>query len=210
MNESAKTSFDVNQIDWNKVDGLVPAIVQDSASGSVLMLGYMNRDAVEKTMNSGEVTFFSRSRNQLWTKGETSGNKLRLVSIDIDCDRDTLLILAGPTGPVCHRNTPTCFGEMSTPQIGFLTDLQKIIESRRGANPESSYTARLLSKPLHQTAQKVGEEAVETVLAATSRDDNAVIDEAADLVYHLMVLLAAKDLDFSAVVSRLRQRHLKS
>ena len=138
MNEFNNLSFDLDQIDWDKVDGLVPAIVQHAASGAVLMLGYMNRQALDATLNSGEVTFFSRSRNQLWTKGETSGNKLKLVSIDVDCDHDALLILANPTGPVCHRNTPTCFSEKSAPQIGFLADLQQIIESRRDASPKSS------------------------------------------------------------------------
>jgi phosphoribosyl-ATP pyrophosphohydrolase/phosphoribosyl-AMP cyclohydrolase len=196
------------KIDWDKsADGLVPAIVQHSQSNAVLMLAWMNRQALQSTLDTGRVTFFSRSRQQLWTKGETSGNFLEFVSLVVDCDGDTLLVSARPVGPVCHTGAETCFGSPSLPAMEFLSQLQAVIDQRMQADPGSSYTAELLSGPLHRVAQKVGEEAVETILAATSRDQEALVDEAADLVYHLMVMLTAQQTNLAAVVSRLRQRH---
>ncbi len=211
MNESGKSGvdwqLDPETVDWGKGPGLVPAIVQDSVDGRVLMLGYMNREALQATVDLQRVTFFSRSRQRLWTKGETSENYLTPVQITVDCDGDTLLILAVPAGPVCHRGDPTCFAGGSPPVLSFLQELQTIIDGRRSADPASSYTARLLQDDLHRVAQKVGEEAIETILAATSRDDDALIDESADLVYHLLVLLARRDLAVADVVQRLIDRH---
>ncbi len=196
------------KIAWDKsADGLVPAIVQHSQTHAVLMLAWMNRAALQTTLDSGRVTFFSRSRQQLWTKGETSGNFLEFQSVVVDCDGDTLLVSARPSGPVCHTGTETCFGKPPRPAMDFLNQLQRVIDQRLRADPASSYTSELLSGPLHRVAQKVGEEAVETILAATSRDQEALIDEAADLVYHLMVMLTAKQTDLATVVSRLQQRH---
>lgn len=194
-------------IDFEKGAGLVPAIVQDADTLQVLMLGYMNEAALEKTQVSGLVTFYSRSRQTLWTKGETSGNTLSLVSISVDCDQDTLLVMARPTGPTCHTGTTSCFGADTAPSIGFLAKLEALINERKTADPESSYTASLLQGPLRRAAQKVGEEGVETALAAVSETPDKLTSEAADLIYHTLVLLAAKDVPFSAVIEELRSRH---
>ncbi len=210
MNETISQPFDANQIDWGKsADELVPAIVQDAATGAVLMLAWMNREALDKTMTGGRVTFFSRSRGEIWTKGETSGNFLEFESIAVDCDGDTLLVQARPTGSVCHTGTETCFGARRETPLAFLAQLQQIIEERRVADPDSSYTASLLQGPLHRAAQKVGEEAVETILAATSRTEDDLIDESADLLYHLMVLLAKQNVGLHTIVDRLAERHKK-
>ncbi len=203
-------TINLDAIDWEKGNGLVPAIVQHAVDGRVLMLGYMNRSAASKTIEGGRVTFFSRSKNRLWTKGETSGNHLSLVALDVDCDGDAILVLADPAGPVCHKGTVTCFSRGDLPGDLFLSQLAERIELRRDADPKSSYTSRLLKEELHRVAQKVGEEALETALAAVSRDDDAVLDESADLIYHLLVLLAKRGLTWSAVVDRLRQRHESS
>jgi len=203
-------NIEPQQPDWDKTDGLLPAIVQDAASGRVLMLGYMDREALEKTRASGRVTFFSRSRQRLWTKGETSGNTLELVSIQIDCDRDTLLIQARPHGPTCHLGTETCFGDEIHPPVGFAAALARVIESRKGADPEASYTARLLHDGIKRCAQKVGEEGVEVALAATAGDRDELIDESADLLYHLLVVLAASDVSVDDVAARLIARHRKA
>lgn len=200
-------SEDHSAIDWNKMDNLVPAIVQHVDSGEFLMLGYMSPEALEKTQNTGLVTFYSRSRQTLWTKGETSGNTMSLVSLSVDCDGDTLLVQARPSGPVCHTGTRTCFGDSPGPEIGFLGTLQAIIEDRASASPEESYTAKLLADGLKKTAQKVGEEGVETALAGVSEDDDALINEGADLVYHLGVLLKARGLTLGDVSRRLAERH---
>lgn len=203
-------SFDsiLDKIDWNKsADGLVPAVVQQAGAGTVLMLAWMNRRALELTLEKGKVTFFSRSRQELWTKGDTSGNYLEFVSVSVDCDGDSLLVQAVPTGPVCHTGQTTCFGNADGTTFGFLTQLQSIIDQRVDADPQSSYTARLLNGPFHRVAQKVGEEAVESILAATSRDSDALIDESADLIYHLMVMLAAKGERLETAVQRLEERH---
>jgi len=196
-----------NQPDWEKTDGLLPAIVQDAASGRVLMLGYMDREALEKTRASGQVTFFSRSKQRLWTKGETSGNTLELVSTRLDCDGDALLIQARPHGPTCHLGTDTCWGDETHPPVGFLAVLERVIESRKPADPGSSYTARLLHEGIKRCAQKVGEEGVEVALAATAGDRDELIDESADLLYHLLVVLAVCDVPLDALCRQLESRH---
>lgn len=193
--------------DWGKGNGLLPAIVQDAASGRVLMLGFMNEEALEKTRASGHVTFFSRSKQRLWTKGETSGNLLELIDVQLDCDRDTLLVQARPHGPTCHTGTATCFGNEILPPVGFLAELDRVIESRAGADPGSSYTAKLLNSGIKRCAQKVGEEGVEVALAATAGDRDELVEESADLLYHLLVVLAASEVDFDHVLDTLRRRH---
>lgn len=200
-----------SQIDWGKINGLVPAIVQDSLDGRVLMLGYMNADAVEKTVTSQQVTFYSRSRQCLWTKGETSGNHLMLGDIHLDCDKDCLLVLAQPLGPTCHLGTDTCFdGEAQVgPDLAYMIALEKLIREREHDRPSGSYTTALFESGIKRIAQKVGEEGVETALAAVAADDEELVNESADLVYHLLVLLRSRDIDFSQVLSELRQRHGK-
>ncbi|HKL50170.1 MAG TPA: bifunctional phosphoribosyl-AMP cyclohydrolase/phosphoribosyl-ATP diphosphatase HisIE [Wenzhouxiangellaceae bacterium] len=192
---------------WDKVDGLMPAVVQDSGTGRVLMLGYMNREALEKTQATGHVTFFSRTRQRLWTKGETSGNTLELAGIQADCDGDTLLVLAVPHGPTCHLGTDTCWGDEVHPPAGFLAELERVIESRVGADPESSYTARLLSEGVKRCAQKVGEEGVEVALAAATGDRDELVNESADLLYHLLVVLAASGVSLEEISGQLESRH---
>lgn len=199
--------IDTLKIDWEKGSGLVPAIVQDARTEQVLMLGYMNADSLAKTRETGLVTFWSRSRNALWTKGETSGNTLSLESLTVDCDNDTLLVRAVPKGPTCHLGTTSCFGDNGPEGLGFLSYLEKLIESRKTADKDSSYTASLLQGPLRRAAQKVGEEGVETALAAVAETDDKLVSEAADLVYHLLVLLAAKDVKFADVIEELKGRH---
>lgn len=195
------------KIDFEKGGGLVPAIVQDADTLQVLMLGYMSAEAAAKTRETGLVTFYSRSRETLWTKGETSGNTLSLVSMEVDCDNDTVLVMAQPTGPTCHKGTVSCFGDQGAQGVGFLSYLETLIEGRKTADPESSYTAQLLQGPLRRAAQKVGEEGVETALAAVAETDDKLISEAADLIYHTLVLLAAKDLGLADVVAELQARH---
>lgn len=195
------------KIDFEKGDGLVPAIVQDADTLQVLMLGYMNEAAVRKTEESGLVTFFSRSRQKLWTKGETSGNTLQLVEMIVDCDNDTLLVKARPSGPTCHEGTVSCFGDAGAEGLGFLAYLEDLIIARKTADPKSSYTASLLQGPLRRAAQKVGEEGVETALAAVAETNDKLTSEAADLLYHLTVLLAAKDVPLSDVIKELQSRH---
>jgi len=194
-------------IDFSKGNSLVPAIVQNDQSEQVLMLGYMNAEALAKTKQTGLVTFYSRSRQTLWTKGETSGNTLQLVSIHEDCDHDTLLVRALPNGPTCHQGTVSCFGDDGPQGLGFLGTLENLIETRKTADPEHSYTAKLLQSPLQRIAQKVGEEGVETALAAVAEPTEKLTEESADLVFHLMVLLAAKDIKLTDVIQVLRQRH---
>ena len=194
-------------IDFEKGGGLVPAIVQDADTLQVLMLGYMNAASVTKTNETGLVTFYRRSRDTLWTKGETSGNTLALVSMTIDCDKDTILVKARPTGPTCHEGTVSCFGDEGADGVGFLSYLETLIEGRKSADPESSYTAQLLQGPLRRAAQKVGEEGVETALAAVAETEDKLVSEAADLFYHTLVLLAAKDVKLEAVIAELKGRH---
>ncbi len=199
--------IDTTSIDFKKGGGLVPAIVQDAKTEQVLMLGYMNEASLAKTQETGLVTFYSRSRQELWTKGETSGNTLKLQSITVDCDNDTLLVRATPTGPTCHEGTVSCFGDKGPEGLGFLSYLEELIESRKSADADSSYTASLLQGPLRRAAQKVGEEGVETALAAVAETEDKLTSEAADLVYHLLVLLAAKDVKFESVIAELKDRH---
>ena len=197
------------KIDFEKGDDLVPAIVQDADTLQVLMLGYMNAESVAITNETGLVTFFSRSRKTLWTKGETSGNTLALVSMTVDCDKDTVLVKARPAGPTCHEGTVSCFGDEGADGIGFLSYLETLIEGRKIADPESSYTAQLLQGPLRRAAQKVGEEGVETALAAVAETDDKLVSEAADLFYHTLVLLAAKDVKLETVITELQKRHAR-
>jgi len=194
-------------IDFEKGNGLVPAIVQDSQTLQVLMLGYMSKESVAKTYETNKVTFYSRSRETLWTKGESSGNFLNLISMTVDCDNDTLLIMATPEGPTCHTGSVSCFGDHGASGVGFLGYLDKVVKSRVGASPDESYTAKLLSGPLRRAAQKVGEEGVETALAAVAEDDEALLGESADLLYHLIVLLRAKGLSLTDAIAVLQGRH---
>ncbi|MCC5865856.1 MAG: bifunctional phosphoribosyl-AMP cyclohydrolase/phosphoribosyl-ATP diphosphatase HisIE [Wenzhouxiangella sp.] len=201
------TTDSIDRLDWAKGDGLLPAIVQHAADGRVLMLGYMNEAALDKTRSSGQVTFFSRSRQRLWTKGETSGHVLNLVDLLIDCDADTILVKALPEGPTCHLGTSTCFGNMTAPGAGFLSQLEAVIQQRVNAGPAESYTARLLDSGVKRCAQKVGEEGVEVALAAMAGDREELAEEAADLLYHLLVCLQAGDVRLASVIDVLRQRH---
>ena len=194
-------------LDFEKMGGLIPAIVQDNNTNKVLMLGFMNEEALEQTLSSGKVTFFSRTKNRLWMKGETSGNTLSVVSITPDCDNDTLLIKAIPAGPVCHLGTDTCFGEKNEEDIMFLKYLQNFIERRRHEMPEGSYTTTLIQKGVNRMAQKVGEEAVETVIEATNGTEDRLIYEASDLIYHLIVLLTSKGLRIDDLARELKKRH---
>ena len=202
--------IDPDRLDWAKMDGLLPAIVQDAASGEVRMLGYMDRAALEATLRDRLVTFHSRSRGGPWRKGETSGNLLALVEVRADCDRDALLVLARPKGPTCHLGTSSCFGDDGAPGVGFVAELAAIITERAGAEPATSYTARLMSEGVKRIAQKVGEEGVETALAAVAGDPEELTAEAADLVYHLSVLLHAGGSSWEAVVAELKRRHAPS
>jgi phosphoribosyl-ATP pyrophosphohydrolase/phosphoribosyl-AMP cyclohydrolase len=195
------------KLNFEKMGGLVPAIIQDHRTGKVLMLGFMNEEALRRTEASGQVTFFSRSKSRLWTKGETSGNFLQVVDILMDCDADTLLIKAAPTGPVCHTGHDTCFGETNAEDILFLKYLQDFIARRHEEMPEGSYTTSLFTSGVNRMAQKVGEEAVETVIEATNGTTGKLIGEAADLLYHLIVLLTAKGLRLEDLCRELQQRH---
>lgn len=196
------------KLDWAKTDNLMPAIVQHAVSGEVLMLGYMDQAALDVTEQTGKVTFFSRTKQRLWTKGESSGNFLNVVSITPDCDNDTLLILANPIGPTCHLGNDSCFHPASS-DWGFLYQLEQLLASRKTASPDSSYTAKLYASGTKRIAQKVGEEGVETALAATVNDREELTNEASDLIYHLLVLLQDQKLDLSKVIGRLRERHEK-
>jgi len=194
---------------WEKSDGLLPAIVQHAFDGRVLMQAYMNREALQQTLRTGRATFWSRSRQALWVKGETSGNFLMIQSVHADCDLDSLLILAQPQGPTCHRGTESCFdGDMAaTPDLAFLATLERLIEQREQERPEGSYTTRLFNEGTRRIAQKVGEEGVETALAATTGDDEELCQETADLLYHLLVLLRSRGLPLNRAIATLRGRH---
>lgn len=206
MNPSTPT-FDPDQLDWPKGDGLLPAIVQHARTGEVLMLGYMNAEALEATQRTGRVTFFSRSKQRLWTKGESSGHVLELESIRADCDADTLLIGAIPHGPTCHTGSSSCFGETVRPPLGFLAELDALVAQRHAERPEGSYTTRLFEGGVRRIAQKVGEEGVETALAGVVQGDEELLGEAADLVFHLTVLLRSRGLSLADVVNLLAARH---
>lgn len=196
------------EIDFEKMGGLVPAIIQDAKTKTVLMLGYMNKEAYEKTTKTGKVTFFSRSRQCLWTKGETSGNFLELVDIMVDCDNDTLLVKVNPTGPTCHKGTDTCWGEKNEVNpLLFLTYLQDFINTRHEEMPEGSYTTSLFKDGINRMAQKVGEEALEAVIEACNGTNGRLIYEGADMIYHLIVLLTSKGLRIEDLAKELQIRH---
>ncbi|QMV51944.1 bifunctional phosphoribosyl-AMP cyclohydrolase/phosphoribosyl-ATP diphosphatase HisIE [Ewingella americana] len=208
LNNARLSEEQIAKLDWEKVDSLMPVIVQHAVSGEVLMMGYMNQEALAVTQASGKVTFYSRTKQRLWTKGESSGNFLNLVSLYPDCDNDTLLALVNPIGPTCHKGNNSCFHPAAT-DWGFLFQLEELLASRKNADPESSYTAKLYASGTKRIAQKVGEEGVETALAATVNDRFELTNEASDLVYHLLVLLQDQDLNLSTVIENLRQRHKK-
>jgi len=195
------------ELDFEKMGGLIPAIIQDNSTAKVLMLGFMNREAYEKTVETGKATFYSRTRKKLWTKGEESGHFLHVVEILEDCDQDTLLIKANPVGPVCHKGSDTCWNEKNTTDINFLTHLQDFIEKRHEEMPEGSYTTSLFNAGINRMAQKVGEEAVETVIEATNGKEDRLIYEASDLIYHLIVLLTSKGLRIEDLARELKKRH---
>ena len=195
------------KLDFDKMNGLVPAIIQDNYTQKVLMLGFMNEEAYNKTVETGKVTFFSRTKNRLWTKGEESGNFLHVVSIAADCDNDTLLIKANPAGPVCHTGADTCWGEKNEQDIMFLKELQDFIDKRHEEMPEKSYTTSLFKSGVNKMAQKVGEEAVETVIEACNGTDERLIYEGADLLYHLIVLLTSKGYRIEDLARELKERH---
>jgi phosphoribosyl-ATP pyrophosphohydrolase/phosphoribosyl-AMP cyclohydrolase len=201
------STFDPGQLDWSKGGGLLPAIVQHARDGRVLMLGYMNREALDATLACGQATFFSRSKQRLWRKGERSGHVLHVQSLHADCDHDTLLLLALPQGPTCHLGGDSCFGDAAVPAQAFIGQLDALIARRERERPDGSYTTRLFEGGVRRIAQKVGEEGVETALAAVAQDDDALLGEAADLVYHLIVLLRARGLGLDAVAGILAARH---
>lgn len=197
-------------LNWDKGGGLLPAVIQDADSGEVLMLGFMNSEALRRTLSEGRVTFYSRTRESLWTKGETSGNYLEVDSVSADCDADTLLVIARPTGPVCHKGTPSCFAGVELPQatrLAFLPRLEDILSDRIARSPEGSYTAELFSKGPKRIAQKIGEEGVEVALAAVGEDDAKVVSETADLLYHVLLLLRQRGLSLTEVAAELELRH---
>lgn len=196
----------IEELDFSKGDGLIPVVVQDSQTDKVLMLGYMNQEALVKTMNEKRVTFFSRSKQRLWTKGETSGNFLNLTGLKVDCDKDTILAFVNPVGPVCHTGADTCFDEINI-SSNFLLQLQKTILDRKSQPKEGSYTTSLFKKGINKIAQKVGEEAVELVIEAKDNDEKLFLNEAADLMYHYLVLLAAKEHRLEEVIQVLEDRH---
>jgi phosphoribosyl-ATP pyrophosphohydrolase/phosphoribosyl-AMP cyclohydrolase len=199
-------------VDFDKAGGLVPAIVQDADSGAVLMLAYMNREALDETLKRRRAVFYSRSKQRLWEKGETTGHTLELVEVAVDCDNDTLLVTARPRGPACHNGTLTCFGDApraAATAIGFLAKLEGIVAQRAAGKPEASYTARLLEKGIAKVAQKVGEEGVEVALAGVAESDDKVLEECADLMFHLLVLLRGRGLSLKQVVDTLESRHRK-
>lgn len=198
--------IDAISIDWQKCDGLIPAIIQDHRDAAVLMLGYMSPDALRTTLETGLVTFHSRTKDKLWTKGETSGHFLRLKSIALDCDQDTLLIQVDPIGPTCHTGSATCFGPKAE-SVNFLNSLQTVVDQRYADRPSGSYTTRLFDDGIQRMAQKVGEEGVEVALAAMAPDDKALLGEAADLLFHLTVLLKGRGLKLADAVRVLEQRH---
>lgn len=198
------TNKNLDGLDWDKQEGLLPAIIQDASTLQVLMLGYMNREALAATQKDGFVTFYSRSKQRLWKKGETSGHVLTVVSIEADCDNDTLLVQAVPAGPTCHLNRASCF---ETAPMHFLSRLDELIEQRKTEMPAGSYTTKLFESGIRRIAQKVGEEGVETALAAVAQDETALVSESADLLYHMIVLLRARGLSIKEVLQILENRH---
>ncbi len=210
MTDIAGSTIDSSQLDWAKGEGMLPAIVQHWLSGEVLMLGYMNADALRHTQASGRVTFYSRSKQRLWTKGESSGHVLALKSVRMDCDADTLLVQAEPHGPTCHHGTSSCFGQSADvrPPLGFLAELDALVARRDAERPQGSYTTSLFEGGIRHMAQKVGEEGVETALAAVTQDDAELLGEAADLIFHLAVVLRARGLSLADVTALLAKRHI--
>lgn len=205
LTDSSRVDF--SRLDWAKSDGLLPAIVQHWLTGEVLMLGYMNAEALAQTQALGKVTFYSRSKQRLWMKGESSGHVLDVKSIRMDCDADTLLVLADPHGPTCHAGTSSCFGDTARPPLGFLAELDALVDKRKALLPEGSYTTRLFNSGTRRIAQKVGEEGVETALAAVAQGDDELLGEAADLIFHLTVLLRARGFGLADVTRVLVERH---
>jgi len=201
--------IDISKLDFDKMGGLIPAIVSDNSNEAVLMLGFMNKEALVKTLETGLVTFFSRTKNRLWTKGETSGSYLKLISITEDCDNDSLLVKAVPEGNTCHTGSYSCFFSEKPASINFLSDLFRLIKDRKEKLPEGSYTTKLFKSGTNRIIQKVGEEAIETVIAAKNRDKNEVINETSDLLYHIFVMLAEQEIEFSDIVKNLEKRHSK-
>ena len=204
--------MNIDALNFDPDSGLIPAIIQDASTGRVLMLGYMNRESLQKTTDTGLVTFFSRSRNTLWTKGETSGNTLKVVSISDDCDSDTLLVKAHPVGPTCHTGADSCFdagtsGKSTETGLPFLGYLETFLQERKRTMPEGSYTSKMFAKGLDKIAQKVGEEAVETVIASKNDDEKEFIYEASDLLFHLTLLLVEKNIPLEALIDELKRRH---
>jgi phosphoribosyl-AMP cyclohydrolase / phosphoribosyl-ATP pyrophosphohydrolase len=207
---NAYAAFDAGKVDFGKSDGLVPAIVQDADTGAVLMLAYMNREALEQTLARRRAVFYSRSKQRLWEKGETTGHTLDVVDLALDCDADTLLVTARPRGPACHNGTLTCFGDeprSAASTIAFLAKLEAVVAQRANEKPDASYTAKLLAKGLNKVAQKVGEEGVETALAGVNETDEKLTEESADLLFHLLVLLRARGISLQHVVRELERRH---
>jgi phosphoribosyl-AMP cyclohydrolase / phosphoribosyl-ATP pyrophosphohydrolase len=201
---------DIDKLDWTKAGGLIPAVVQHARTGAVLMLGYMNREALRETLGEARVVFYSRTRQRLWQKGETSGHFLDVVNVSTDCDGDALLVLAHPNGPVCHEGTPTCFAARpitDAESLAFLTELEGIIARRIDEKPEGSYTARLSAAGPSRIAQKIGEEGVEVALAAAAGEDSRIVSESADLLYHLLLLLSTRNLSLGDVARTLEARH---
>lgn len=199
----------LQSLDWAKVDNLMPVVVQNRTSGKVLMLGYVNQESLAATLASGKMTFFSRTKQRLWCKGEESGHFLNVIEISSDCDNDTLLAIVEPIGPTCHLGTETCFKGEVQPSLTFLADLEQVVKSRKGADPESSYTASLYARGTKRISQKVGEEGVEVALAAMANDMEELTRESADLIYHLTVLLQNEGLTLAAVANELKKRHNK-
>ncbi len=197
-------------LNFEKLNGLIPAIMQDASTNRVLMLGFMNREALENTKQTGFATFYSRTRRQIWTKGETSGNYLKVLDIKLDCDGDTLLVKVSPQGPVCHTGSETCFNETNSINIQFLEQLEQLIKERKNASPNESYTAKLLTDGPKRIAKKLGEEAVELALEAENGTKDRFLDESADLMYHLLVLLTAKGFSLTDIAERLKERHSQS
>jgi len=202
-------NINLTELNFEKLNGLIPAIIVDESSDKVLMLGFMNKEALEKTIATKLVTFFSRTRNQLWTKGETSGNFLRLIEIKADCDNDSLLVYAKPDGNTCHTGKYSCFDIEKFSSLDFLNELISLIKKRKKDLPDNSYTTSLFKSGANRIIQKVGEEAIETVIAAKNRDRNEIINETSDLIYHLFVMLAEQEIDFEEVVKNLEKRHKK-
>lgn len=201
--------ININELNFSKLNGLIPAIVVDNNTGQILMLGFMNKESLEKTIQTKFLTFYSRNQKKLWTKGETSGNYLNLIKIKADCDNDSLLIYAEPKGPTCHTGEYSCFGLEKASSLKFLNELFGLIKERKNELPENSYTTKLFKEGENRIIQKVGEESVEVLIASKNKDKNEIINEVSDLIYHLFVLLAEKEIEFSEVVSNLESRHKK-